>query len=291
MFVPTDSPYQRQIRLLQALWREQNRFPIGEHRGPKLGSRLPMPWARKSLANYLTPTIGRIVAYEYANRHKERKLYGFPRLFDDLLSSQPLCFNLFGELKADLALASSVFAELVPGLAKVVRLEFEHSPGRGDARFSGDRSAFDVYVEYRRAEGARGFIGIEVKYHEDLGNPPAPHRERYDEVASGMGCFLAEKRSLLKGKPLQQLWRDHLLAGSLIAAKKFDQGLFAVVYPERNTPCANAVAAYRRCLTEENTFTAWTLEEVITAIGRHTKKAWVQAFEDRYLNFSKLETL
>ena len=290
VFVPGDNTFQRQVRLLQALWREERGYPIGDHRGPKLGSRLQMPWARRSLANYLTPTIGRIVAFEYANRRKERKLYAYPRLFDDLLSSQPLCFNLFGELKANLPLAAKVIGGLTKsGVAKVTRLEFEHSPGRGDARFSGDHSAFDVYVEFLRADGGREFLGIEVKYHEDLSNPPAPHRPRYDEVATMMGCFREEKREALRGKPLQQLWRDHLLAGSLAATERFQAGLFAVIYPQANQPCATAVTAYRECLAEDSTFAAWTLEDVIRTIASHTREPWVEAFDSRYLRFSKLE--
>jgi len=290
VFVAADSPYQRQVRLLQALWREERGYPIGEHRGPALGSRLAMPWAQRTLANYLTPAIGRMAACEYDGRHRERKLFGYPRLFDDLLSSQPLCFNLFGELKADRALASAVFAQLTNGaVASVSRVEFEHSPGRGSGRFSGDRSAFDVYVEFTGANGGRGFIGIEVKYHEDLNNPPAPHRPRYDEVAEGMQCFLDEKREALRTKPLQQLWRDHLLAGSLAATPRFDSGLFTVIYPAANPPCAAAVAAYRGCLSDDSTFAAWTLEEFIAAVAKHTRAPWVEAFEDRYLRFSKLD--
>jgi len=290
VFVPADSPYQRQVRLLQALWREERKYPIGDHRGPALGSRLKMPWAQRSLANYLTPTIGRLVACEFDNRNKLRKLYGYPRLFDDLLSSQPLCFNLFGELKADFALATAVLRDLTKGVVeKVTRLEFEHSPGRGDRRFSGDHSAFDVYVEFVRNDGGRGFMGFEVKYHEDLSNPPAPHRPRYDEVAKDMGCFLEEKRAALQAKPLQQLWRDHLLAGSLTAARKFDSGQFVIIYPSGNTPCATAVNAYRECLSDDSTFAAWTLEEVVAAISFQCRKAWVEDFDNRYLRFSKLE--
>jgi hypothetical protein len=52
---------------------------------------------------------------------REAKLFAQPRIFDDLLSSQPLRFNLFGELTRDLALASRVMHRLLrrqnPGLA------------------------------------------------------------------------------------------------------------------------------------------------------------------------------
>src|SRR5258708_4957582 len=97
--------------------------------------------------------------------------------------SQPLCFNLFGELAENRELASRVLRRLSGGrVAAVTEIEFEHSPGRGDAkRFTGDRSAFDTTTA-----DTRGFAGIEVKYHEDLDDSPSPHRERYDEIAAKM---------------------------------------------------------------------------------------------------------
>ncbi|QDG52136.1 hypothetical protein FIV42_15710 [Persicimonas caeni] len=38
-----------------------------------------------------------------------------PRIFNNLLSSQPLCFNLFGELQQNLELATEVFRTLAEG--------------------------------------------------------------------------------------------------------------------------------------------------------------------------------
>ena len=46
---------------------------------------------------------------------------------------------------------------------EVTEEDFEFSPGRGDVRFTGDRSAFDVYVRYKTQSNGSGFIGIEVK--------------------------------------------------------------------------------------------------------------------------------
>ncbi len=290
-FVPSDNTFQRRARVLQALWREEQGLPIGDHRGRLLGSRIAMPEAQNLLSNFLTGTIRAAVRREVLGPDRDRdKLYGQPRIFNDLLSSQPLCFNLFAELQADLGLASEVFAAMTMGRAgKVTHVEFEHSPGRGDPRFTGDRSAFDVYVEHQ-TNGKRGFIGIEVKYHEGLGDQPAPHRARYDEIAAAMKAFRddGEKR---KDKPLQQIWRDHLLAGSLLLDDRsgFDDGVFVFLYPKDNDRCANAVAAYRACLAHEKTFAAWTLEDMATAVKACGAGAWVDAFVDRYLEFDRLE--
>ena len=72
---------------------------------------------------------------------------------------------------------------------KVTRIEFEWSPGRGAITYTGDRSAFDVYVEFLTPEHKKGFLGIEVKYHENLIGKASPDRERYDEIAKDMNCF------------------------------------------------------------------------------------------------------
>lgn len=101
-----------------------------------------MPFAQETLANYLTETIREVVRQEVLDPTRSaNKLYRAPRIFEDLLSSQPLCFNLFAHLQRDLELASRVFAELldIDGL-QVETVEFEYSPGRGDPRFTTQRS-------------------------------------------------------------------------------------------------------------------------------------------------------
>src|SRR5690349_20583777 len=109
-FERTDkSRFQRQARVLQSIWREEQGFPVGEHKGRKLGSRLPMPDAKESLWNFLGDNVKAVVRDEVLDLVKSAgKLYGRPRIFNDLLSSQPLCFNLFAELSRDLSLSTNV---------------------------------------------------------------------------------------------------------------------------------------------------------------------------------------
>ena len=189
------SIFQRSARILQSIWRFKEGFEMGQvsnrDRTRPIGSRLPMPWAQESLANYLTENIQDVVRSEVLDPVKSKgKLYGKPRIFNDLLSSQPLCFNLFGELTLDLTLATSVIKKLTVGkVENVTRIEFEWSPGRGDITYTGDRSAFDVYVEFLTPEHKKGFLGIEVKYHENLIGKASPDKERYDEIAGSMDCF------------------------------------------------------------------------------------------------------
>lgn len=282
--------FRRKARVLQSMWREEHDYPIGLHRGRPLGSRLAMPWARQTLNNYLTDTIRAVVRNEVLDKSRSAgKLYARPRIFNDLLSSQPLCFNLFAELQQDRGAASAVFRSLTAGrIAEVTGIEFEHSPGRGDARYTGDNSAFDVYVTFRTPEGKRGFAGIEVKYHENLQGRPARHRARYDEVADIMGCFREETRSLLRQQPLQQIWRDHLLAGAHLHADKLGDGFFVFLYPQDNQYCAEAIQRYRTLLSDERTFAAWTLQDFLARVRQHTTAGWSTLVFDRYLDFATL---
>lgn len=245
-----------------------------------------MPFARDALANFLTENVREVVRAEVLDPvRSEGKLYRAPRIFEDLLSSQPLCFNLFAELQRDVVLAGHVFERLLgrPAL-RVLGVDFEHSPGRGDPRFTGDHSAFDVFVTCEAA-GQRGFIGIEVKYVENLEQPVARHRARYEEVADRMGAFRPTERDRLRQAPLEQFWRDHLLAGSLLLEPSagFAWGMFAVVWPTENVIVGDAVRAYESCLVDSATFRSWTLEAMLDAIDASTETSWARAVRERYL--------
>ena len=283
------SDFQRKARILQSMWREEKGYKPGVFRGRELGSSLPMPWAKETLANYLSDNIQTVVRDEVINSADNGKLYGKPRIYNNLLSSQPLCFNLFAELKMNMELASKVFTKLCPSrIEHVTAIEFEHSPGRGDQNYTGDRSAFDVFVEYQGVAG-NGFIGIEVKYHESLKNKPAEMRDKYYEIASAAGCFKDDCIDRLQTSPLEQIWRDHLLACSMLNAGDYSDGFFVFLSPQGNSYCQDAVQEYQRCLTDAGTFESWNLEQVAETIQDNTEGKWIDDVIDRYLNFGKVD--
>ena len=290
VFVKSDNCFKRRARVLQSMWRESRGYPMGAHGERPLGSRLPMPWARETLANYLTDTIREVFRAEVLdNPESTQQVFQEPRIFTNLLSSQPLCFNLFGELQRDLDLATAAMSNLAPDrIRRVTAIAFEYSPGRHDPRYTDDGSAFDVYAEFETPQGGDGFVGIEVKYSEDLRQQPASQRPRYDEVAGQMGCFRSKELGDLKARPLEQIWRDHLLAGSLRLQDGFDDGFFAFLYPRDNPRCTEAVSRYRQCLRSDDTFVDWHLEDMVTAIQSQTDETWIQEFFDRHLDFDKL---
>tara|TARA_B100000745_G_scaffold283496_1_gene217585 strand:+ start:90 stop:854 length:765 start_codon:yes stop_codon:yes gene_type:complete len=252
-----------------------------------------MPWAQERLKNYLTENIRDVVRSEVLDPVKSKgKLYGKPRIFNDLLSSQPLCFNLFGELSQDLQLVTSIMQNLTAGKVETVtRIEFEWSPGQGDPIYTGDRSAFDVYVEFLTPTNTKGFFGIEVKYHENLIGKAATTTDRHYQISGQMDCFDEGFLKELEKQPLQQIWRDHMLAGIHKIQNKFDEGIFVFLYPEKNTHCLEAMEKYKRCLTSTDTFAEWTIESVANQVKQATDDDWIDLFTDRYLDFNKISDL
>jgi hypothetical protein len=297
--VSGDRPWQRRLRLLQSLWREEQGLPPGTHPrgtndGRLLGSRLALPDAERDLSNYLTDTIKQVVREELdaPSARQNGKLFSKPRIYDDLLSSQPLCLNLFGELKADLDGATALGRHLWPErVDRVTRIEFEHSPGRGDVTYLGNRTAFDVYLEHTTPGGGEGFIGIEVKYHESLEVGAAENRERSNQVARQAGLFADESIPELSTPPLQQIWLDHLLALSMLqadAARWAGNGLFVFLHPVANVASYRVANRYERHLRDRSTFQRLSLEEVAAALVLVDGRPWVDAFRRRYLTYERV---
>ncbi len=92
----------------------------------------------------------------------------------------------------------------------------------------------------------------------------------------------------LQQKPLEQIWRDHMLAGSILQADDFYDGFFVFLYPKDNNHCSQATKDYRNCLTDSKTFEAWVIEDVVSTIEQFTQDRWIHLLYDRYLDFDKL---
>jgi len=288
-FVAGDVRWQRELRRRQSAWREAQGYPIGLHKGRPLGSRLAMPDAETNLWNFVTPGIRDLVRREYAANQgavTNRKLMQAPRLFDDLLSSQPLVFNLFGELTLDLDRATVAARRLWPDRVDTVTgIEFEWSPGRGDATYLNNGTAADVAFFHTIPQGGRGLIFVETKYHEDLRVKNNAVNARHIDVAAMSRAFRPEALPILRTGKLQQLWFDHLLVHATLQAHRLDGALFVVVYPEINERCRDAIAQYRLTLepSAASTFDSRTLEEVVPAVEEAVGGGWGAAFRGRYL--------
>ncbi|GJE44610.1 PGN_0703 family putative restriction endonuclease [Methylobacterium soli] len=290
VFVPADHRFKAAARFLQALWREDRELPIGLHIDPRgkrrrLGSRISMS-AGGDGANFLHPRIIPVVAHALHYR-EPGAAYDVDRLKTNLLSSQPLTFNLFGLLARDLDLATRFMAELFPGLMQTVtHLTFEHSPSRGEARFTRDGTAFDVAIRGRTATGERVFVAVEVKYSESTYEAVPRFSSRYAEIAQASGLFIDPAAPALTTNPCQQLFRQHCLAATILNQGLADRAVLTFIAPSHNTLAHTAAAAYMRLLTDPLTgplpFIPLTLERVITAIAAAGLPEHARALHRRY---------
>jgi hypothetical protein len=300
-YIKSDTIFSSKARLLQSLWRDRNGLPIGIHQINKnsqieLGSIIDESYARNYYSNFLTRNIARLVEKEIMNH---QKMIQEPRIWNNLLSSQPLAFNLFGELKVEPGYVTTkrILDSFFPGeVGQVENIRFEYSPERKNPDLTNDNSAFDVFIEYRSITHESCFIGIEIKYAENMRDKPAKNRIEYEKVAKQMDIFKGEAYDQLRNTCIQQLWRDHLLAGSMfISTDLYQKGKFAIIYPEENYQCRNAVDKYKNTFKcddfEEAFFYPISLEDFVSRLQNICDKQWVDDFESRYLDFERIENL
>jgi hypothetical protein len=287
--IPWDEPtstWKRLARAHQARWRMARGYPIGRHPhgdpGAKLvGSRLDLAFATETGKNFLTPAAVAAVRHRLAHPEPGEMLES-SRLWADLLSSMPLCFNLFGDLAADPALARHALASWWPDApAGEVSVRFEHSPGRGDRTLLGNRTAFDVAFEIALPTGSHAILGVETKYHEHAKlerTPNAGALARYTQITERSRAFLPGWREALVGTDLQQIWLDHLLVLAMLQhpSRQWSWGRFVVVAPAANPSITSAVARYRAVLRDDATFGSLSLEQMVaegSPLGDETRMA------------------
>jgi hypothetical protein len=292
---PEMSSFKRRARLQQALWRESKGFEIGtQPMRPKvglstrpLGSRISLSYARESNANFLNEKV--LKAVRYRIEHPEpHQMIDQDRLFSDLLSSMPMCFNLFGSYHGDLNAADHAVHSWWPDVpGKVCAVHFEWSPGRLlKGEYLENRSAFDVAFELALADGTRGIVGVETKYHEDCKRekPPQDDRlRRYKEVTDKSSIFTPEAFSTILGTDLQQIWLDHLLALSMLqhTSHAWSWVKFVLVHPAGNVSYVRAVENYMKLMKDSSTFGKSTIESLLNPNMLPDDTATV--FQERYL--------
>jgi len=287
--------FKQQARIHQSHWREDRKIPIGYQpikpkpgvTSRKLGSRIELQHAKNKEANFITDDVKKAVRNRVANPEPHQMLY-LDRLYADLLSSMPMCFNLFGSLYGDLERASKAVNAWWPDIpGKVNNIRFEWSPGRViPGRFLENRSAFDVAFEIEQPNGELAVIGIETKYHEDCKGEAIPNEDRlrrYRYVSEKSGVFKPVAVEAIIGTKLQQIWLDHLLALSMLqdSSSMWTRAKFVLVHPQGNPSYSKAAEAYSKHLNDLSTFEVRTIESLL-AENVLPQKA-TEAFRERYI--------
>ena len=207
------------------------------------------------------------------------------RLMRNMLSSMPLCFNLFGYLREHRDEAAQGLAAVLDlDINKVLDVSVEWAPNRED--HLQDRTAFDAFVVYVRSDGCRAFLGVETKYTEPFSST-CHVSEHYDRVtrdpASGFKSGAEER---LCEPATNQLWRNALLVHSLRSTDEFADGHVVVISCKGDQGAEKAIAGLERELDEPGTLLrAATYEDVMSQFtNMRGCDGWASEFRRRYLD-------
>ncbi|MEQ9317671.1 MAG: hypothetical protein RIF41_00880 [Polyangiaceae bacterium] len=248
------------------------------------------PEEAESGKNFLTPEIHALVNKRV--RENPTKVDRF-RVLHNMLSSQPMCFNIFGPLVNDAELATvlarALFGEQVRSVTRVV-IEWAPEPA---VDYLDDNTSFDAFIEYELAEGGLGFAGIETKLTEPFSQKlyDGPAYRRWMGTGSPWKDDATEFVAAVKHN---QLWRNHLLVWSMLqrAGSPYREGRVVVVRHPLDTKCADIVGGYGALLRDEATFVDAPLDDLVAAWRAVMSDggAWLEQFQHRYLELGESES-
>lgn len=272
---PEMTEFRRAVRYHNAMWREVNGYPIGTHRNrpgtpPRLvGSRLDLDFARESGASFLT--AGALAAARARTSFVEpHQIFDHQSFWADLLSSEALAVNLFGDLAAHLDRADrAVHAWWPTTPGRVTDVRFAHSPGRFDPSYSNSLRSFDAVFVLALPDGSDGILAIDVKYREAAqreGVKPT-HLSRFVEIHDRSGAFEPGAVDVVNPSRLSLIWLEHLLLLSMLQHEsgRWRWGRYIVVHPAGNTDIIHVNDEYRKLLADDATFTSATIEDLLSA--------------------------
>jgi len=226
------------------------------------------------------------------------------RLCNNLLSSQPLAFNLFLPLRWDnYRIATVTFKKLYPDLniKNITDIKLEFVPGDNEKNrlIVTDKSCFDVFVEYITFSGQKSCIGIEVKYTEpfsntDFNKAPSDKRQRYiDAISVYSEQFYSENIQKYLSVKFNQLFRNQLISEEVKSKTDYENCFQIVLFSSNDTKCIEAVNEFSSMLKIDKSFQTLTIEDFIKAIIECDKKSEVsklyQEIYNRYCDYEKLE--
>jgi hypothetical protein len=289
LVVTSDSKRTAMYRRLQSWYREVQLGVLEPGMGAnarRVGSMVPSAVVdRQPDLNLLAPA-----AYEHAEcRIREVRAEGGTleedRLRRNLLSSMPLCFNIFGALGTHPAFIDLIRRLVDYDADRIDQVVCEWTPKPVD-EFLGDRSAFDAFVSYDGVHGSSCFVGVETKYIEPFSQVECSSPV-YERVTRESGWFVPGAFDVLKATKTNQLWRTVMLAAALENSGRYQRGHVLLLTLEDDRAATRCVEAVRDQLTEPDRLLHVTYEDLVETASRLRDPdvtAWAARFALRYLD-------
>lgn len=298
----SDNALTRKARLLQSMYRVE----IGEEEGfgptkatkRKYGNMIS--GGDVSGKNFLMKETFEYAKERVANKRENETIDGF-RLFNNLLSSQPMAFNLFHPLmlllKQDSAVVTlavrPVFRNFPVFEVTEIGLEFIPTPIEN---YTNDKSAMDAYIRFVDNKGGKHIIAIETKYTDVLGVNEASHCEEQKQMLIDTGLFSADFEELLMGGKvkLTQIYRNLLLTERYRIKERLKDSYSVVLSPKEHPSTEEEIKYVTDYLKPEYVYklSAVSLEDFMDAMIQYLSEYYTlvyERFRRRYLEFRKVE--
>jgi hypothetical protein len=282
--VASDTPRMARYRLLQSRWRETVlALPPGLHRSGRLVGSLLADDAPAD-AQWLTGEIAEYVRARVPVARRAGEAIEVTRLRRNLLSSQPLCFNVFGQLAAYPMAGARVMSRLLDlDVDTMDEVLVEHAPPEARRRLA-DRSAFDAHL--RLTVGRQPvFVGVETKYTEPFSRTEYT-KTSYDQATKdSAGWFVRDVGEQAQQLVTNQLWRTLMLAQLSEQTSGGATGHVLVLSADEDAHATAAVAGMRPLLRHPDRLHHVTLTRLAAeAMLEDELRPWAALLTRRYLD-------
>jgi hypothetical protein len=238
--------------------------------------------------NFLSPEIYEVVQDRIAQGSGAVEKY---RLLHNMLSSQPMCFNLFGPLVRDLDLARTLLDTLIPErVSEVTRIDIEWSPMPA-SDYLNDHTAFDAFVEYKTTDGQLVGLGIETKLSEPFSQKEYDRPEYRRWMQSSNSPWLPESWNKVQHISHNQLWREHLLTVAMRTrpGSPYHQVRLLLIHHPDDIECESNYSIYKKLLKDEDdSLFSIPLNQIVdrwlARVKQEEHVAWLKAFNNRYVD-------
>jgi len=281
--VASDGPRTARYRLAQSRWRHTVlALPPGTSaRGQTVGSMLA-PDAPVA-AQWLTGHIASRAEQRLTGSRAGDAPIEPNRARRNLLSSLPMCMNIFCQFDAFRDAAAACLSEALPWPIDTIRdVRIEYAPVLAAAAL-GDATAFDAFVEFTGPDGP-GFLAVETKYIEPL-SPTEYTSTRYNATTDDPnGWFHPGVDEQASHRETNQLWRNTMLA-QLAAADHPGDGHVVVLSLDEDEHANAAVTGLGAVLREPGRrLHHLSLQTLAAAAATQPDlEAWAALFTARYL--------
>lgn len=192
------------------------------------------------------------------------------RLFNNMLSSMPMCFNLFADLRELLLVnqieasnsIKNIFKELT-WIDKVTYIDVEFIPVP-ISNYTNDKTAFDAVIFVEDKNGKKGLISIETKYTDLLGSNSSSNTIIKNNIIANNKIFDKVLVNKLKDKGYNQIHRNYLLTYTYAKKHHFKHFVNLVISPKDDNQSVNEIDVLKsHLLQKDDTIMKLSLEVFI----------------------------